>query len=123
MTDTDRLTAARYARFYDDYDRGTWFISEVNENDIIIGEPLLDDLSGDESAMLLSLMTRHPTLVCPDPADHELAAAVRRFTDAVAWVMEGGPDGEPASVWNSHGYEAKGATLQAALAAALEDKP
>jgi hypothetical protein len=57
--------------------------------------------------------------VCSDPDDHELADAVRRFTDAVTWVMEGGPDGEPSSVWNSHGYEAKGETLVAAILAAL----
>ena len=70
-----------------------------------------------------AVLRADPTLICPDPADHELADAVRRLTDAVAWVMEGGPDGEPSSVWNSHGYEAKGPTLEAAITAALEDKP
>lgn len=77
MTDPE---ARRFARFYDDYDKGTWLISEVNENRIIVGEPLLDDLSGDESAMLLSLLTRHPTLA----ADLALADRWRTVAHVLA---------------------------------------
>lgn len=68
--------------------------------------------------LVASIATEKWEAAQPDLA---LAAAVRRLTDAVAWTLRGGPDGDPTEAWNTQtGAVGTGPTIEAAITSALD---
>jgi hypothetical protein len=46
----------KFEKFYDDYERGTWCISQVDEGHFLIGDVLVEDLTGPQADDVLALL-------------------------------------------------------------------
>ena len=110
MTDTDRLAAALVAQIaicqeHPEVPAATW------------AEGLVLSLA--TSGYHIVPIAADPTLICPDPADHELAAAVRPHAGAILLALRW-------RVLNPRWEDEHEAPLReaiAAITAAMEDKP
>jgi hypothetical protein len=133
MTDPDRLAAAREALAAIEHEQWmTWAEAVAPEVDGLRAErwqaymvpyaELPEDVKEYDRKWADKVLAADPTLICPDPADHALADAVRRLPDDFTIDIRYEPPPEPVA-WTVRVADrfVGGDSLLAAIEEALRD--